>query len=406
VIIPSARQLGVVFVAISLFATACTGDETTESSTSSTTTTTTVAPTTVPTTTTTLPLQSVEVTGDVPAELAGALAGVLSWRLDQRNAEPAMAEGLAAPMLEMDLDVSETIEMTARVAELETGSVAIAVASSGDTYAAADEGSGWQIVGAAPAAGGGWFGDEPRLVLVIGSDARPGQVQQRFRADSIHLLTARASDGRATILGFPRDSWVDTPFGTMKLSSVMASRGPEVITDVMRDEWDLPIEGYVVTGFAGFEELMYDLGSLPIDLPRSVPNQEFYRGFPSGPQTISPPRLLEYVRTRKGIPGGDFGRSANQGLVMMAMLNLIRTNDVLSAPMFLRILENHTWTDLSPTDLIQLAGTAFGLDPDQIDNVVLPGTIGKAGGGSVVFLGDDADAMIADLADDGLLSDQ
>jgi LCP family protein required for cell wall assembly len=314
-----------------------------------------------------------------------------------------MAEGLAAPMLEMDLDVSETIEMTARVAKLETGSVAIAVASSGDTYAAADEGSGWQIVGAAPAAGGGWFGDEPRLVLVIGSDARPGQVQQRFRADSIHLLTARASDGRATILGFPRDSWVDTPFGTMKLSSVMASRGPEVITDVMRDEWDLPIEGYVVTGFAGFEELMYDLGSLPIDLPRSVPNQEFYRGFPSGPQTISPPRLLEYVRTRKGVPGGDFGRSANQGLVMVAMLQLIRTNDVLSAPLFLKILENHTWTDLSPTDLIQLAATAFGLDAEKINNTVVPGTIGQAGGGSVVFLGDDADAMIADLVDDGLL---
>ena len=192
----------------------------------------------------------------------------------------------------------------------------------------------------------------------------------------------------------------------MKLSSVMASRGPEVITDIMRDEWDLPIEGYVVTGFAGFEQLMYDLGSLPIDLPRSVPNQEFYRGFPSGPQTISPPRLLEYVRTRKGVPGGDFGRSANQGLVMVAMLQLILTNDVLSAPMFLKILERHTWTDLSPTDLIQLAATAFGLDAEKINNTVVPGTIGQAGGGSVVFLGDDADAMIADLADDGLLSDQ
>ena len=47
---------------------------------------------------------------------------------------------------------------------------------------------------------------------------------------------------------------------------------------------------------------------------------------------------------------------------------------------------------------------AFTLDPDHVENVVLPGSLGTAGGGSVVFLGDDANAMIADLADDGLLN--
>ena len=396
------RRLGTVVVAVSLLGAACSGEEAAETTTTSTTSTT-IAPTTMATTTTTLPIQTVAVTGDAPAELAEALGGVLSWRADQRNPDPAMPEALAAPLLELALDVPETVEVTARIAQLESGTVAIARSSSGDIYAAADEGEGWQIVGAGPAEGGGWFGGEPRLVLVIGSDARPGQIQPRFRADSIHLLTARASDGQATILGFPRDSWLDTPYGSMKLSSVMAGRGPEAITDVMRDEWEIPIEGHVVTGFAGFEQLMYDLGSLPIDLPRGVPNQEFYRGFSRGPQTISPPRLLEYVRTRKGVPGGDFGRSENQGLVMVAMLRLIQTNDILSAPLFLAILERHTWSDLTPTDRIQLAATAFLLDPDAIDNAVVPGSLGRAGGGSVVFLGEDADAMVADLADDGVL---
>ena len=197
---------------------------------------------------------------------------------------------------------------------------------------------------------------------------------------------------------------MSSPFGSMKLSSVMAGRGPEVITDVMREEFNIPIEGYVVTGFVGFEGLIGDLGNLPIVLPRSIPAQPWWPAFRSGEQTLSPTRVLEYSRTRKGVPGGDFTRSFNQGVVMLAMLRLIQTNDVLSAPGFLAILENHTWTDLSPRALIQLAAAAFLLDPDKLENTVLPGTIGTAGGGSVVFLGDEAHAVIADLADDGLLT--
>ncbi len=397
------RTIVLLFAAVALIATACTADSP-ESTTTTPTTTTVPTTTRAPTTTTTLPIESVVVEGDVPPELADALAAVMSWRVDQRNPHPAMPDAMAAPLLEMDLEIPETVAVTARVAKVEAGLVGIAVTASGDVYAAADAGSGWEIVGAGPAVGGGWFGGEPRLVLVLGSDARPGQLQQRFRADSIHLLTARASDGDGTILGVPRDSYVSSPFGSMKLSSVMAGRGPEVITDVVREEFDLPIEGYIVTGFVGFEGLMGDLGSLPIDLPRSIPAQPWWPAFRSGEQTLSPQRVLEYSRTRKGVPGGDFTRSFNQGVVMLAMLRLIQVNEVLAAPGFLAILENHAWTDLSPAALIQLAATAFLLDPEKVENTVLPGTLGTAGGGSVVFLGDDAEAMITDLADDGLLT--
>ena len=397
------RTIVLLFAAVALVATACTANP--PETTSTTATTTTLRSTTqAPTTTTTLPIETVVVEGDVPAELGKALATVMSWRVDQRNPQPAMPDAMAAPLLEMDLDIPETVTVTARVAKLETGSVGIAVTAAGDVYAAANEGNGWEIVGASPATGGGWFGGEPRIVLVLGSDARPGQLQPRFRADSIHLLTARASDNDGTILGFPRDGWIPTPFGTMKLSSVMAGRGPEVITDVMRDEFDVAIEGYVVTGFKGFEQLMWDLGNLPINLPRSVPNQEFYPGFRSGEQTLSPPRVLEYARTRKGVPGGDFGRSANHGVVMLAMLRLLQGSDILAAPGFLAILGRHAWTDLPPASLIQLAATAFLLDPDAIENTVVPGRVGTAGGGSVVFLSDDVNDIVADLADDGLLT--
>jgi len=369
------------------------------------TTTTTQPPTTASssTTTTTEPVISVRVEGELPDELLAAVASLLSWQIDDRNQQPEIPEGLEAHLADHPIATTDDVEVTATTAEVEGGDVGVVLTEGGDVLLAADEGAGWQIVGAHPANSPPWYGDEPRLVMVIGSDARVGADQQTHRADSIHLLTANPSEGTGTILGFPRDSWVSTKHGTMKFSSLMSGRGPQVMVDQVVDTWDLPVEGFVVTGFEGFEDLMNQVGYLPIDLPRAIPNQAWWAGWPKGLQTLSPQRALEYSRTRKGIPGGDLTRSANQGLVMLAVLQLLQMNDIVDTPELVRLLLDHTWTSLTPTDLIQLGATVHALDPEAISNVVVPGTPGWAGKASVVRLAPEADDILADLADDGLL---
>jgi anionic cell wall polymer biosynthesis LytR-Cps2A-Psr (LCP) family protein len=175
------------------------------------------------------------------------------------------------------------------------------------------------------------------------------------------------------------------------------------MVDQVVDTWDLPVEGYVVTGFEGFEDLMNRVGYLPIDLPRAIPNQAWWSGWPAGEQTLSPQRALEYSRTRKGIPGGDLTRSANQGLVMLAVLNLLQMNDIVDTPEIVKVLLDHTWTSLTPTDLIQLGATVHTLDPEHIANVVVPGNAGWAGKASVVHLAPEAAEMLEDLGDDGVI---
>jgi LCP family protein required for cell wall assembly len=337
--------------------------------------------------------------------LLAAITDLMSWQHDPRNDAPALPEGLAEHLAATPLRTSGTVTVTGTTASIEGGEIAVIETDAGDVILAADEGNGWQIVGADPTAGPPWYGQEPRMVMVIGSDARPGENQQRLRADSIHLLTANPSDGSGTILGFPRDSWVSTPYGSMKFTSLMAGRGPQVMVDKVVDTWNLPVEGYVVTGFKGFEDLMRNLGSLPIELPKAIPTQAWWDGFGAGSQKLSPQRTLEYARTRKGIPGGDFTRSANQGVVMLAVLRLLQMNDISDAPEIVSVLLDHAWTSLTPADLIQLAATVHALEIDEIENVVLPGTLGRAGAASVVRLTSGADDMLADLGDDGLLSE-
>ena len=400
-------------IALVLFAGACTSspeaapqaepDSTTTPSIATTqaaeSTTTSVAPAT----STTTQAETVSVDGDLPAGLLSAIAIMLSWQRDNRNETPAVPEGLLEHLESAPLKTLDAVSVTGTAATIEGGEIAVVEIDTGDVLLAADEGDGWQIVGADSPGGSPWFGNEPRMVMVIGSDARPGQSQQRLRADSIHLLTANPSEGNGTILGFPRDSWVSTPYGSMKFTSLMAGRGPQVMVDKVVDTWELPVEGYVVTGFKGFEDLMRRIGKLPIDLPKAIPTQEWWDGFRAGQQTLSPQRTLEYARTRKKIAGGDFTRSANQGLVMLAVLRLLQMNDIADAPEIVSVLLDHTWTSLTPTDLIQLAATVHTLDANEIENVVLPGTLGRAGAASVVRLNPEADEILADLGDDGLL---
>ena len=354
--------------------------------------------------TTTMPDAAVVVTGDLPEDLLAVTGDVLSWMADETSPAPDLPDGLVANLTEFPIETAPSMTLAGSTAAIEGGRIGVVETENGDVLLAADAGNGWMIVGADPIDGPAWYGDEPRMVMVIGSDARPGENQQRLRADSIHLLTANPSDGSGTILGFPRDSYVSTPYGKMKFSSLMAGRGPQVMVDQVVTTWDLPVEGYVVTGFEGFETLMGQIGNLPIDLPRAIPEQKYWPGFRAGQQTLSPQRTLEYARTRKRIPGGDFGRSENQGFVMLAVLDLLQMNDITDSPEIISVLLDHTWTDLTPTDLIQLAATVHTLDPDSIDNVVLPGKLGMAGGASIVRLTGEADDMLADLADDGLLN--
>jgi len=396
-------------ITLVLFAVAaCTSDTSGRGAPATTTTTQPATTSTATPTTTTLPRQTVIVDGDLPADLGEALTIFYSYAADRRNATPDVPSGLLGYLSTAPEPSAQRLTAEAVVGTLlEDASVAAVSVGPNDLVLAVDEGDGWRIVGADLGGHrfGPWFGDAPRKVLILGSDARPGEDQQRFRADSVHVVTAVPSTGTGAIVGFPRDSYIETSLGDMKLTSVMAGRGPEVMREEFEAYFELPVDGYIVTGFRGFEDLVGELGTLLIDLPRSVPSRLYWPGFSSGEQELSPQRTLELARTRKGVPGGDFTRSWNQGLIMLAAMRMIQLGSVEDVPILLEQLVRHVWTDLSATDLIQLGAAAFALDPDTVTNTVLPGTLGRAGRSSVVLLDPEADDILEDLADDGLVDE-
>jgi LCP family protein required for cell wall assembly len=368
--------------------------------------TTTSSPTTTSSTTTLPPGVPITLALEGDGRLQAAAEDFYGWLgAPYRVEPPPMAEGLAAFLA--DVEPEEGFELTGAftTADLDDGGRVAVVTADDDVLLAVEEGEGWRIVGAKlPSLGlGAWYGEPIRYVMIIGTDARPGYIERVFRGDSLQLLASNTGEAAGGVLGIPRDAYVDAPYGRKdKLSSVNALADSEAVVDIVRDLSGLPVEGYLVTGFASFTNLVDNFGGVVVNVPFAMADPKSRAFLSAGEQTLWGANALAFSRNRS-IWGSDFTRSYHQGLVILGALEKTQAAGILELPRLLRLLCEYTWTDLTAEDLLTLAAGAFEIDPVNVGHAVLPGTIQMIGGASVVVLDPEAEEFYRDL-DDGILT--
>jgi LCP family protein required for cell wall assembly len=251
-------------------------------------------------------------------------------------------------------------------------------------------------------------GSEPIFVLVIGSDARPDQEVASHLADSIHILAINPAKHKATILGLPRDSYVSIPdHGTGKINSALSLGGPELVVRTVEELTGLTMHYWALTGFEGFTTMVNQVGGLIVDVPFAMDDPSARAYFEPGVQRLDGSDSLAFARDRHDLPAGDFGRSENQGLLMISALTQLRkefSKDPSRLLEWVGAFTRNTESSVPLDDLMDLVFTGTTLNHNKVVNIVAPGGIGEVGGLSVVTL-DMAtlQAIAADLADDGLL---
>lgn len=248
---------------------------------------------------------------------------------------------------------------------------------------------------------------ELQFVLVLGSDARPGQDIRRTNADSIHVLAVNPRTQQGTILGIPRDAWVDIPGrGSGKINSALAQGGPSLAVDTVRRLTGLPIQYYVLTGFAGLTAIVDELGGVVVPVDRRMDDSASGARFERGLHQFNGTQALAFTRNRKDVANGDFSRSENQGTLMLAALAKMRAEigDDGGLRRWTGVLLRNGALDVSADRLVGLAALARGIDPGRLRNMVAPGRIGYAGRQSVVFLSQEATRIFFDLRDDAVIS--
>lgn len=253
-------------------------------------------------------------------------------------------------------------------------------------------------------------GKRPIFILAIGSDARPGVCMpvERCLADSLHLVAVNPRLKGATILGFPRDSYVPIPgVGTGRINDALHFGGPELVVETVEQMTGIRIDYYLLTSFQGLRQMVNALGGIDVNVPYPMNDAASGAFFDAGPQTLDGDQALALARNRKDTPDGDFSRSQNQGLLLLAALAKLRgefAQDPSSLFAWIGVGVRNVQTDLSLEEILHLFLSAVQVDPANVANTVIPGSLGFAGEASVVFPAPQADEVYADIADDGLLT--
>jgi LCP family protein required for cell wall assembly len=251
-------------------------------------------------------------------------------------------------------------------------------------------------------------GTQPIFILLLGSDARPGEPVEGERTDSIHIVAINPAKHKATILGFPRDSYVPIPdHGTNKINSAMTFGGPDLVVKTVEDLTGIKLSYWALTSFDGFAGMVNSVGGLTVDVPFSMHDSYSKADFEPGQQELDGKQALAFARDRHSLPEGDFGRSENQGRLMIASLQQFRKQFAKDKSVVLSWLAGglrNMQTDVPIDQLLALAFTASKVNPKHVVNVVVPGSIGTSGSQSIVNLTPEAKTMFDDLKNDGLLS--
>jgi LCP family protein required for cell wall assembly len=245
---------------------------------------------------------------------------------------------------------------------------------------------------------------KPVFVLVMGQDARPGQTQSR--GDALHVIGINAEEHRATILNIPRDTWTNIPGrGIDKINAANYYGGPLLQARAVSALVGVDIPFVITTGFDGLSDMIDELGGINVDVPFPMNDPTSGAIFPAGTVRMDGGAALAFARNRS-LSGGDFTRTQDQGILMLAGLSKLRDSAPTAANTlkWMAVLARHTQFDgIGFGDLYRLGRLALTFDPDEVRNITMPGTTGSAANQSVVFVGGSAPALFADFRDDAIL---
>jgi LCP family protein required for cell wall assembly len=250
-------------------------------------------------------------------------------------------------------------------------------------------------------------GERPLFILALGSDARPGQPIEQQRSDSIHIIGVNLVTHHASILGFPRDSWVDIPgHGFGKINSAMVMGGPKLMIQTLEALTGIKLDFWLLTSFPGFKAMVDGIGGVTVDVPYPMHDDYSHADFEPGVHELNGSQALAFSRDRHDVPGGDLGRSFDQGIMFMSVLSRLHDtfgNDPGIVFKWISIGWHNVSTELSVPTLLELGLTASQVASGDVTNTVVPGIGGFEGSAAVVFLSPEAPKLYADLKADGVI---
>jgi LCP family protein required for cell wall assembly len=261
---------------------------------------------------------------------------------------------------------------------------------------------------------------EATTVLLLGTDRRSSD-SDTDNTDILMLFHLDPDARRIVILSIPRDLYVEIPGqGQGRINTAYAqgeqdgTGGLALARQTVSTTLGIPVQHAALLDFHAFVTLIDAIGGVDVDVPYAIRDPTYpdsgtgYDPFylSAGQHHLDGATALKYARTRI-TSGGDFDRATRQRQIVFAVRDRVTRLDLLpglivQSPQLWSALQGALETDLTLTEIVDLAVMASRIPADQITAAAIDETCTQPwvtpGGASVLIAIPSAiDALVTDL---------
>jgi LCP family protein required for cell wall assembly len=238
--------------------------------------------------------------------------------------------------------------------------------------------------------------------LLMGSDSRDFAGGQAYnvaagsaafvtgqRSDVVMVVHIPAGNAKASVVSFPRDSWVELPAYTdtknvahaavyAKLNAAFSIGGAPLLVATVEQLTGLHIDHFASVNFPGFQGMVNALGGVDVCVATSRHDTNSGDFLTTGEHHINGVQALALVRDRESFPNQDLGRIKDQEYFLSVMLRKVLSAGTLTNPLklteFLNVATKSLTVDssLSLGDMRKLASRFSHLDPTHVTFLTAP----------------------------------
>jgi LCP family protein required for cell wall assembly len=163
-------------------------------------------------------------------------------------------------------------------------------------------------------------------------------------------------------------------------NSVYTSAGPACVIKTVEKMSGVRIDHYMEIDFSGFKDLVDAIGGVTVEVDEPIHDKASGLDLAAGSHKLDGTESLAFVRTRHGIgDGSDLGRIGLQQQFMLALLNEVKSQDLLGSPAKSYTIADSLTKSLttdsgldSLTKLAEFARSMQGVDPASMETIMLP----------------------------------
>lgn len=244
--------------------------------------------------------------------------------------------------------------------------------------------------------------DQPFYMLLVGTDTREGGSYNLSdgRSDSCIVVRIDPIDMKVTMISIPRDTKVTVDGYTQKFNSIYASGGIKATIQQVKKMLGIDISHYAEISFNGLKDMVDAVGGVDIDVPYEIADPK--AGYvPAGHQHLDGEQALAFSRSRD-FGDGDFTRSADQRLLINALIQQAYQVDKSELPNLLRAAKNFVKTDMKLGDMVGLAMQFKESDkPLTVYSAMIPSYTSGEGGVSYVVTDTEALGRMMKMVENG-----